>query len=315
MLFRFILYSTFHLLNCSLPKKQFQMSAQKSVRLISTSTPAQVGDGFFIRRPMPGAKIRLGEMSPFLLLDHAGPTAFEPTNKARGVDEHPHRGFETVTIVYEGELEHRDSQGGKGSIGAGDVQWMTAGAGVVHEEKHSERFTREGGTLEMIQLWVNLPAKDKMTTPRYQEILADQIPTVALGKQGSFIRLIAGEQEGQNGAAKTFSSLQLWDIRAKTNDDIQLQLKAGDNVALYVLAGAIQLADGQQAAESELVVFDNDNELLTFTAQSDAKLLLMSGTPLNEPIANYGPFVMNRAEEIQQAMSDYRSGKMGRLGS
>jgi len=289
------------------------MTQSKSIKLIAKSSPAQVGDGFFIRRPMPSGGIHLGEMSPFLLLDHAGPTAFEPTNKARGVDEHPHRGFETVTIVYQGELEHRDSNGGQGKISAGDVQWMTAGAGVVHEEKHSEAFTQAGGTLEMIQLWVNLPAKDKMTTPRYQEIQAASIPVVEIGKNGSQVRVIAGEFFGQKGAAKTHSELSLLDIRAKAGDELEIDLRDGNNAALYILEGAVKLEDGQSANEAEIALFSQEGNQISFTVEKDTKALLMTGQPLNEPIASYGPFVMNRREEIQQAISDFHTGKMGSL--
>ncbi|MEM1325940.1 MAG: pirin family protein [Bacteroidota bacterium] len=289
------------------------MSIHKSIRLITQSTPAQVGDGFFIRRPMPGTAIRLGEMSPFLLLDHAGPTHFEPSDTPRGVDEHPHRGFETVTILYSGEMEHRDSHGGHGQLKPGDVQWMTAGSGLVHEEKHSKAFTESGGTLELIQLWVNLPAKHKSATPKYQDIAATSIPTIELGTNGSYLRLIAGNYNDIKGAADTFTAMQLWDIRANADDGLSFDLKDGDNTALYVLSGSIQLADQQAAQEGEMVLFDTSGTTIKFTAQPDAKLLLLSGTPLNEPIASYGPFVMNRAEEIQQALQDFHTGKMGTL--
>jgi len=289
------------------------MSDLKNIKIIAKSNPAQVGDGFFIRRPMPSGAVRLGEMSPFLMLDHAGPTIFEPSNRPKGVDEHPHRGFETVTIVYQGELEHRDSNGGQGKIGAGDVQWMTAASGVVHEEKHSQAFTEQGGTLEIIQLWVNLPSKYKMITPRYQEILASSIPEVKLNEAGNYVRVIAGEYEEEKGAADTYSTLSLLDFRIKKAENIDMSTKEGDNLALYVLKGAVEFADGQVANEGEIVIFEQAGEQVNFKADDDTKVLLMTGEPLNEPIASYGPFVMNSAEEIQQAISDFRTGKMGSL--
>ncbi len=285
---------------------------ERNVKLISHASPAQVGDGFFIRRPMPSGGIRLGDLSPFLLLDHAGPTKFNPAVKPRGVDAHPHKGFETVTIVYEGELEHRDSAGNSGSISKGDVQWMTAGAGIVHEEKHSKVFTEQGGTLEMIQLWVNLPAASKSTPPKYQEIKAKDIPSVELA-DGSVVRVIAGSFMDNIGAASTFTSMNLFDIKAKANSTIEFSIPTGDNAGIYVLNGKVKLADGQIVNEAEMAQFENEGELLYFTAVAESTILFLSGTPLNEPIASYGPFVMNKAEEIQQAIQEYHTGKMGTL--
>lgn len=289
------------------------MEAFKSVVLIGKSSPAQVGDGFFIRRPMPSGMIGLGDMSPFLLLDHAGPTAFAPAKQRRGVDVHPHRGFETVTIVYEGELEHRDSSGSAGKISAGDVQWMTAGSGVVHEEKHSQAFTERGGTLEMIQLWVNLPAKYKMTTPKYQEILAAHIPSVSLSEKGTFARVIAGSFRGNTGPAFTFSPMLMLDLRAKSGDLIEIPVEEGYNTSLYVLKGGIQIEDQRKVNEAELVRFTTSGQAIRFEVLEDSKLLLLAGEPIHEPIASYGPFVMNTKTEIQQAIADFQSGKMGVL--
>lgn len=285
---------------------------EKSVKLISHASPAQVGDGFFIRRPMPSGGIQLGDLSPFLLLDHAGPTKFNPTIKPRGVDAHPHKGFETVTIVFEGELEHRDSAGNSGSISKGDVQWMTAGAGIVHEEKHSQNFTEQGGILEMIQLWVNLPAASKLTPPKYQEIQATDIPVVELA-DGSIIRVIAGNFAGETGAASTFTPMNLFDIRAKANSEIEIITETGDNAGLYVLQGKVTLTDGQTINEAEMALFDKEGSQIRFTATEESKILFLSGTPIDEPIASYGPFVMNKSEEIQQAIQEYHTGKMGRL--
>lgn len=288
------------------------MTTTRSVKVIAKANPAQVGDGFFIRRPMPSAGIRLGELSPFLLLDHAGPTVFTPAKKRRGVDVHPHRGFETVTIVYQGELEHRDSSGSAGKISVGDVQWMTAGSGVVHEEKHSQAFTEAGGTLEMIQLWVNLPAKHKMIAPKYQEILAHQIPSVALDGGESIARVIAGTFDGTTGPAVTLSPILMLDIRGKAGEKLNLPIQEGFNVGVYILTGAIRWADGQVAQEAEIAQLDLYGDV-QFEVVEDTRLLLLAGEPINEPIASYGPFVMNTAAEIQQAIADFNSGKMGVL--
>lgn len=285
----------------------------KSIAVIAKASPAQVGDGFFIRRAMPGGGVGLGELSPFLVLDHAGPTSFAPSNQPKGVDEHPHRGFETVTIVYQGELEHRDSAGNSGRIGVGDVQWMTAASGLVHEEKHSKAFTQQGGTLEIIQLWVNLPAAHKMIAPRYQEILASDIPAVPIGSGHSYVRVIAGEFQGKKGPANTFTSLDVLDLRLQTGQTLDLSLREGDNTAVYALKGKVRLNDSDTVSEAEIARFDQTGNAIKLEALEDTTLLVLSGTPINEPIASYGPFVMNTSEEIRQAIQDYHTGKMGVL--
>ncbi len=287
--------------------------ANKQVQIIAKGSPSQVGDGFFIRRPMPGSGIRLGAVSPFLLLDHAGPTNIEPSDVQKGVDEHPHRGFETVTISYQGEIEHRDSGGNSGKIGPGDVQWMTAAAGVVHEEKHGKEFTKKGGTLEMIQLWVNLPAKDKMTQPRYQEIHAADIPDVVLSDGESVLRIIAGQYGEHKGPAQTFTPITMLDGRLKAGQQVEIALEKGHNTAVYVLKGSIQLVSGEQIGEAEIATYSQTGNSIAFETREDSTVLILSGEPINEPIASYGPFVMNTAEEIQQAMADFRSGKLGSL--
>jgi len=289
------------------------MHTFKSIAVIAKASPAQVGDGFFIRRAMPGGGVGLGEMSPFLVLDHAGPTSIEPGNHQKGVDEHPHRGFETVSIVYQGELEHRDSAGNSGRIGPGDVQWMTAASGLVHEEKHSKAFTQQGGTLEMIQLWVNLPAAQKMIPPRYQEILASDIPSAPLGTGNSHARVIAGSLQGKQGPAKTFTPLDVLDVRLQAGDSFELDLREGDNTAVYALKGKVRLNDSDTVSEAEIARFDQTGNAIKLEALEDSALLILSGTPINEPIASYGPFVMNTSEEIRQAIQDYHTGKMGVL--
>jgi redox-sensitive bicupin YhaK (pirin superfamily) len=251
-------------------------------------------------------------LSPFLLLDHAGPAQFAPATRPRGVGEHPHRGFETVTIVYAGEVAHRDSAGNGGLIGPGDVQWMTAASGILHEEFHSEEFTRRGGILEMAQLWVNLPAKHKMSAPRYQPILSAAIPEVALANGGR-VRVIAGDYAGHMGPASTFSSLNVWDIRLRAGHAESFPVPAGHNTALAVLRGSVLVNGVQKALEGELVVLDPAGDEVQVSTSDTATFLLLSGVPIPEPVVGYGPFVMNSRQEIETAMNDFRLGKFGRM--
>jgi redox-sensitive bicupin YhaK (pirin superfamily) len=248
------------------------------------------------------------DISPFLLLDYAGPADFPPSSKSRGVEQHPHRGFETVTIVYQGEVEHRDTAGNQGRIGPGDVQWMTAAKGILHEEKHGRAFTEKGGTLEMVQLWVNLPAKDKMSAPRYQEILDSMIPAVKLGGDGSIARIIAGEYNGAKGPAMTFTPVNLWDLRLKAGHRTELKLPDGFRTLLLVLKGSIVINDSETIGAAGLALFEREGERIALEAGEDSTLLVMNGRPIDEPIVGHGPFVMNTREEINQAMADFRSG-------
>jgi redox-sensitive bicupin YhaK (pirin superfamily) len=255
-----------------------------------------VGDGFPVRTLF--SYDNLGKhISPFLLLDHAGPAEFTPTTERRGVGQHPHRGFETVTIVYKGELEHRDSTGSGGKIGPGDVQWMTAASGILHEEFHSEGFAKTGGTLEMVQLWVNLPAKDKMADAGYQTILDGDIPRIPLKDKAGSLRLIAGEFDGHTGPARTFTPVDVWDLRLNGGKLLTLDLHEGRNTALVVLRGTVQVNGNQISLE----------------ANNDAVVLLLSGEPIDEPIVGHGPFVMNSEQEIHQAFADFQSGRFGRM--
>jgi len=271
-----------------------------------------VGDGFPVQTLFSYSA--LGEMlSPFLLLDYAGPVEFPPTGERRGVGEHPHRGFETVTVVYDGEVEHRDSSGGGGSIGPGDVQWMTAGSGVVHEEFHGREFARRGGRFEMIQLWVNLPAKDKMTAPRYQGILSNQIPGVALPEGRGSVRVIAGEYAGAKGPARTFTPIHVWDLRLTGDKPTELPLPDGYTTALVVLKGTLTVEDGETVSAGEVAVFDRAGSVLRIDDANDATALLLCGQPIDEPIVGSGPFVMNTRAEIEQAFRDYQSGRMGKI--
>jgi redox-sensitive bicupin YhaK (pirin superfamily) len=273
-----------------------------------------VGDGFPVRNIFSYDDIA-EEMSPFLLIDYAGPREFSPTTQRRGVGEHPHRGFETVTIVYEGEVEHRDSSGGGGKIGPHDVQWMTAASGVVHDEYHGAEFAKRGGLFEMVQLWVNLPGKHKMDPPGYQAIAKDRIPHVELPEGAGVVRVIAGEYNGAKGPAHTFSPMNVWDLRLKAGHRLRFQVTEGWTTGLFVLRGKIQLLGEKSVGEAELAVFERDGDLLEFEVVEDATILFLNGEPLNEPIIGYGPFVMNTEAEIRQAFVDFQSGRMGRLGS
>lgn len=270
-----------------------------------------VGDGFPVRNIFSYNDIA-EEMSPFLLLDYAGPARFEATTRRRGVGAHPHRGFETVTIVYAGGVSHRDSAGGGGTIGAGDVQWMTAAAGLQHEEFHSTEYARAGGPFEVVQLWVNLRARDKLSAPAYQALADAGIPRVTLPGDTGMLRVIAGRCGDTRGAARTFTPMNVWDMRLKGARSVSLDLPAGHTAALFVLSGAIRIGT-RTVTSAELAVLEREGSRLEFETTADSVLLLLGGEPLNEPIVGHGPFVMNSREEIAQAISDYNSGKFARV--
>ncbi|MCM3870143.1 MAG: pirin family protein [Pyrinomonadaceae bacterium] len=271
-----------------------------------------VGDGFPVRS-LFSYDSHGQQMSPFLLLDHAGPASFTPTSVRRGVGEHPHRGFETVTIVYQGEVQHRDSTGAGGIVGPGDVQWMTAGAGVLHEEFHSQAFAKSGGTLDMVQLWVNLPAKDKMTTPTYQALLRQDIPVVDLPEGAGSLRVIAGEYGGRSGPAHTFSPMDVWDLRLQQGRSTSLTFKAGHTSGFVILRGTVHVNGSEVVRDGQLVLLDREAGEVVLEANSDAALLALSGEPLCEPIVGYGPFVMNSEAQIAEAIEDFSSGRFGRI--
>lgn len=285
----------------------------RQVRGIYSSPAAHwVGDGFPVRSMFSHAA--QGEhVSPFLLLDHAGPAEFAPAEKPRGVGVHPHRGFETVTIVYQGEVEHRDSTGQGGLIGPGDVQWMTAASGILHEEFHSQDFTRSGGTLDMVQLWVNLPARDKGAAPGYQTLLDKDIPAVALPDGAGTLRVIAGNYQGHAGPARTFTPIDIWDVKLKRDGQVSLALPEGRTLGLVVLRGNVLINGADKARESQFVLFDRTGGEATIEAETDAAVLVLSGEPIDEPVAMHGPFVMNTSAEIRQAMADFQSGRFGRI--
>ena len=285
---------------------------KKILGVYSAPRPHWVGDGF-PARSLFSYNSHGRDLSPFLLLDYAGPHRFDPAAQPRGVGQHPHRGFETVTIVYEGEVEHRDSTGAGGKIARGDVQWMTAASGILHEEFHSQEFTRTGGTLEMVQLWVNLPAKDKMAAPGYQTLLDAGIPSVALPDDAGRVRVIAGEFDGHRGPARTFTPIDVWDVRLNAGKSAAFSLPEGRTLALVVLKGTVLVNDSAVTREAQMVTLTRDGSDVTLDANTDATVLLLSGEPIDEPVVGYGPFVMNTQEEISQAIVDFNGGKFGRM--
>jgi redox-sensitive bicupin YhaK (pirin superfamily) len=279
-------------------------------RIVRDVPPHWVGDGFPVRSLF--SYNDGSEFDPFLLFDYAEPYEFAPAQAVRGVGEHPHRGFETVTIVYQGELEHRDSSGSHGSIGPGDVQWMTAASGVVHEEFHSERFSKAGGMFQVAQLWVNLPAKDKMSPPRYQAITDADIPHAELPNGAGTARVVAGELLGVRGPAKTFTPVNVWDVQLHAQADVELRLPEGHTAIAVVQAGSVTVSE-RPVNSVALVLFEQDGDRIQLQAQSDSRLLILTGQPIGEPVVGQGPFVMNTREEIRQAIVDYQAGRMGRL--
>ena len=285
---------------------------KKVLGIYESGSTHWVGDGFHVRNVFPSNGIG-DEISPFLMLDYAGPTQVQPSANPRGVGEHPHRGFETVTIAYQGAVEHRDSGGNSGTIYPGDVQWMTAASGVVHEETHERTFAKKGGTFEMIQLWINLPKAHKMSRPRYQTLTNAQIPQVPLGQAG-YARVIAGELGGHRGPAKTFTPVNVFDVRLKAGHQTEITLPDGHNAALVLLKGNVVVNSGEQlSGEAQIALLSAAGDRIGLHVNEDSVLLVLSGEPINEPVVSYGPFVMNTREEILEAVSDYQAGKMGHL--
>lgn len=274
-----------------------------------------VGDGFWVQ-PLFS---HMGEdrgTDPFLMLDYAAPYTFAPNEarSPRGVGQHPHKGFETVTIAYHGEVAHRDSAGGGGVIQAGDVQWMTAGAGIIHEEFHSEAFSKAGGLFEMVQLWVNLPAAHKNTAPHYQHLAKENIPVVQLPEDAGYLRLIAGKYEDTAGAARTYTEMNVWDIVINPGKKAALTLPADHSLSMVVLRGEVLFNGKDRAGAGQLVSFEHGGgEVVAAAGDEEAKILLLSGVPINEPVVGYGPFVMNTAEEIREAVKDFHNGRFGKI--
>ncbi|MBO2010294.1 pirin family protein [Hymenobacter negativus] len=268
-----------------------------------------VGDGFQVTSPMPGPRIR--QLSPFLLIDHIGPMTIAPSEQPLGSPPHPHRGFETVTIMYSGVLAHRDTAGHAGNIGPGDVQWMTAGAGLLHEELYEKEFTRRGGTLEVVQLWVNMPKKDKMAPANYQDIPSADIKTLPTPDGRGTVRVIAGTYEGVTGPASTFSPMTMLDVHLPKGTEFNLTLPQDYNVGLYIVKGDVRLHGDYSATTKQLVVLGWNSSEASITANEDSIILVLAGEPIEEPLATYGPFVMNTNKELVQAIADYESGAMG----
>lgn len=280
----------------------------------SAPRPHWVGDGFPVRT-MLSHHDQGQHVSPFIMLDYAGPARFPPTSARRGVGAHPHKGFETVTIVYDGEVEHRDSTGAGGTIGPGDVQWMTAASGIVHEEFHSPAFAAKGGDFEMVQLWVNLPARDKAAKPGYQTLLDADIPVVTLPGNAGQLRVIAGGFGDAKGPARTFTPLNIWDVRLRRDAAVTLDVPEGHTLSVLVLSGTVEVNGEEIAREAQMVLFGREGGGVTVEANGEAKLLVLSGEPIDEPVVAHGPFVMNTVGEIKQAMLDFQNGKFGAIGA
>ena len=286
-------------------------TAYRRIFQVIDGVEKKVGDGFEVTSPMPGYRIR--QLSPFLLIDHTGPMIVKPTENPLGADPHPHRGFETVTIVYQGYLAHRDTAGYSGKIGPGDVQWMTAGSGLLHEERHEKKFSRVGGVLELIQLWVNVPKKDKMAPPRYQELRRPMIPVISSPESKGTIRIISGKYAGQEGPAETFSPITILDVQYAKGEELQLKLPVVYNIGIYVVKGKVILNKSKSAGTKQLVVLGWDHETIEIQFEEDTALLVLAGEPIEEPLATYGPFVMNTNQELIQAIADFENGRMGKF--
>ena len=287
------------------------MSSFRRVFQVIDGIKKAVGDGFDVTSPMPGPRIR--QLSPYLLIDHIGPMQISPTETPLGSPPHPHRGFETVTVVYDGYLAHRDTAGHDGTIGPGDVQWMTAGAGLRHAELYDRDFARRGGTLELLQLWVNMPKRDKLVAPKYQELRTAAIPSVPLADGKGQIRVIAGSYGGVTGPASTFSPLTLLDLQLSQGADFVLTLPAAYNVGLYIVSGEVLVNGDRPAKTQQLVVLGWNSADVQVTASAGSKVLVLAGEPIEEPLATYGPFVMNTNEELMTAIADFESGNMGKF--
>mgnify|MGYP006322677099 CR=1 FL=1 len=287
----------------------------RNVEMVATpGSPHFVGDGFRVHNFIPSyPNMDMKRMDPFIMLDYNSKYIFPASKYPKGVGVHPHRGFETVTIAYKGKIEHADSSGGGGIIAEGDVQWMTAASGVLHKEFHESEWSKTGGEFQMVQLWVNLPAKDKMSAPKYQALSNDQITKVELPDNAGFVEVIAGEYEGQKGSASTFSPMNIYNLKLNQGAEINLNLDANFNTALLVIEGQIKINEAEVVKTDHLALMANDGDNFKIEATENAIVLILSGQPLNEPIASHGPFVMNTRDELNQAFLDYNNGKFGRL--
>jgi len=288
------------------------MKVSKKIKLTYTAGQKHwVGDGFHVYGLLRPSEELNKFITPFVMLDYASPKEFSPTNQPRGVGEHPHRGIETVTFAYQGEVEHRDSSGGGGIIKPGDVQWMTAGKGVVHDEFHSKDFSKKGGVFEMVQLWINLPKKFKMINPKYQAISSGDIPTISLGSRTK-LRVIAGKFEEAKGPSSTFTEVNLYDIISNENKNISLKFNNYSNTIILIMRGQLEI-ENKIFKNEDILIFEREGRTIDFKISHNFKGLILNGEPINERIVSHGPFVMNTKEEIYQAYSDYQSGKLGSL--
>ena len=288
------------------------MKVSKKIKLTYTASQKHwVGDGFHVYGLLRPSEELNKFITPFVMLDYASPKEFSPTNQPRGVGEHPHRGIETVTFAYQGEVEHRDSSGGGGIIKPGDVQWMTAGKGVVHDEFHSKDFSKKGGVFEMVQLWINLPKKFKMINPKYQAISSGDIPTISLGSRTK-LRVIAGKFEEAKGPSSTFTEVNLYDIISNENKNISLKFNNYSNTIILIMRGQLEI-ENKIFKNEDILIFEREGRTIDFKISHNFKGLILNGEPINERIVSHGPFVMNTKEEIYKAYSDYQSGKLGSL--
>ena len=288
------------------------MKAKSIQQILLPPAPHMVGDGFRVHNFFPtGYNIGKNRMSPFFMMDYNSKIDFSPRENPRGVGVHPHRGFETVTITYHGKVAHHDSTGNSGVISEGDVQWMTAASGILHKEYHEEEFSKKGGPFQMIQLWVNLPAKDKMSKPKYQAITNDQLGKYQLDN-GGVVEVIAGEFKGVKGAASTFTPIEMYNAKIKKGAAVTFDLPENFNTGILVVEGAVKV-NGEKAPADNFILFKNEGETISIEAEEDSILFVISGKPINEPIAAYGPFLMNTNEELEQALEDFNKGKFGYL--
>ena len=288
------------------------MNTKTIEKIVSPGTPHFVGDGFRVHNFIPGTS-SMERMDPFIMMDYNSPYVFPPSEIPKGVDVHPHKGFETVTIAYKGRVEHADSAGGGGVIGEGDVQWMTAGNGILHKEFHETEWSKSGGLFHMMQLWVNLPAKYKTTSPKYQAIKNADIPKIPIADSKGEVSVIAGEYNGVKGVASTFSPINMYNVKLQKGAKTTFSFLKHYTTILVTLEGSIRVNEREEIATDHFVLFKNDGEKFTMEATSDALILVLSGEPIAEPIAAYGPFVMNTRAELVQAFQDFEQGKFGEL--
>ena len=287
------------------------MSYRTIENIFNAPTHHWVGDGFKVNNFIP-TLIPMQRISPFVMLDYGAKTYFPPSDQPKGVGSHPHRGFETVTIAYKGKVAHHDSRGNSGIIGQGEVQWMTAGSGILHKEYHEQEFSKIGGDFQMVQLWVNLPAKDKMTEPKYQALTKDKIEKIELENNAGTIELIAGDLLGKTGPAFTFSPVILASLRLNKDGEFEFEIPQDFNCSVLILEGDVIINDSK-VVENQMVLFNNDGQTINVKANTDSILLVMAGQPLNEPIFSYGPFLMNTKQQIIEAIEDFNAGKFGEL--